>query len=120
MGYLQIELGSVKRGLKFDIGTLKCLQDLYSVDPFNFQTESTSMSDLLPYATKIVHAGLVRNSNIKKEAVDITIDQIDEWVSELDLPTLTDIVTAYNEVFTRKVPSANGEVGKDTQPVILQ
>jgi hypothetical protein len=118
MSYLQIEIGGEKRGLKFDIGTLKCLEKLYDVDPFNFKTESNSMADLLPYATKIVHAGLVRNSVVKKEAVEFTAEQIDEWVSEMDLPTLTDIANAYNEIFARKTPSANGEVGKDTQSVL--
>lgn len=120
MGYLQFEIGGQKRGLKFDIGTLKCLQDLYNVDPFAFKSESNSMTELLPYATKILHAGLVRNCNIKKEAADFKVEEVDEWVAELDLPTLTDIANAYNLIFTRKTPSANGEVGKDTQPAILQ
>jgi hypothetical protein len=120
MAYLQYEIGGQKRGLKFDIGTLKCLEKLYNVDPFNFKAESNSMADLLPYATKIVHAGLVRNCEAKKEAVDFPFEQVDEWISEMDLPTLTDIANAYNEIFARKVPSANGEVGKDTQAVNLQ
>lgn len=120
MGYLNIEIGGEKRGLKFDIGTLKTLQDLYDIDPFTFKAEANGIGELLPYATKIVHAGLVRNAVIKKEAVAINAEMVDVWVSELDIPTLTDIVTAYNEIFTRKVPSANGEVGTDTQAVILQ
>jgi hypothetical protein len=118
MSYLQIEIGGEKRGLKFDIGTLKCLEKLYNVDPFNFRTESNSMADLLPYATKITHAGLKRNSDIKKDGAIFSAEQVDEWVAEMDLPTLTDIANAYNEIFARKNPSANGEVGKDTQPVL--
>jgi hypothetical protein len=120
MGYLKIEIGGEKRGLKFDIGTLKTIQDLYEIDPFTLRAETNTLRELLPYATKIVHAGLKRNAVIKKQATDFTPEQLDEWVSELDIPTLTDIVTAYNEIYTRKIPSANGEVGSDTQPVILQ
>src|SRR5688572_8042388 len=99
MGYLNIEIGGEKRGLKFDIGTLKCLQDLYNIDPFTFKAETNGLAELLPYATKIVHAGLTRNAAIKKSGEAFTAEQADEWVSDLDIPTLTDIVTAYNEIF---------------------
>lgn len=120
MGYLNYEIGGEKRGLKYDIGTLKCFQDLYGIDPFEFRIESNQFGELFPFALKIFHAGLVRNAVIKKEAFTLSVEQVEELASELDIPTLTDIVNEWNGIMTRKIPSANGEVSKDTQPVNLQ
>lgn len=115
--YLSLELGGKARGLKFNIGTLRCLKDVAGIDPINFKAESDTLSDLLPYAEKIMHAALLSNCLSKKEAPDFTADDITEWFNELDLPTITDIINRYNGIFTTGKPSVNGEVGKDTQLV---
>lgn len=120
MGYLQIEIGGEKRGLKFDIGTLKCFQDLFGIDPFEFKIDSSQFHELFPFALKIFHAGLARNAAIKKEALNLSAEQVEELACEMDIPLLTDIVTEWNSIMVRKVPSANGEVSADTQPIILQ
>jgi hypothetical protein len=115
MNYLQLELGGQKRGLKFDIGTLKVLRDQFDIDPFTFRTESNSLTELLPYATKIIYSAALRNLRVKKEPEDITYEQFESWVDELDIPTISLAVSCYNGIFVTKSPSANGEVGKDTQ-----
>jgi hypothetical protein len=112
-------LGGVSRGLKFNIGTLKCLKDVTGVDPTDFKAESSNFSDLLPYAEKILHAALLSNCLSKKEPPDFTAEDITTWMNELDVPTLTMVINLYNGIFAIQTPSANGEVGKDTQPVIV-
>ena len=119
MKYLQLELGGEKRGLKFDIGTLKCLHETYNVEPFDFRTEANKLTEVLPFATKIIHSAMLRNCEVKKEPPGFTQQQVEEWVYELDLPVIQDVVTAYNGIFIRRDPSANGEVGADTQQVIV-
>jgi hypothetical protein len=117
--YLSLELGGVQRGLKFNIGTLKCLKDVTGLDPTDFKAESTKFSDLLPYAEKILHAALLSNCLSKKELADFTADDVTNWMDELDIPTITMVINLYNGIFTVPTPSANGEVGKDTQPAIV-
>lgn len=113
--YLSLELGGKTRGLKFNIGTLKCLKDVAGVDPLDFKAESDKLSDLLPYAEKILHAALLSNCLSKKEDPDFTTEDVTEWVNELDIPTVTDIIGRYNGIFSTPKSQANGEVGADTQ-----
>jgi hypothetical protein len=115
--YLSLELGGKVRGLKFNIGTLRCLKDVAGVDPLDFKAESDKLSDLLPYAEKILHAALLSNCLSKKEAPDFTAEDIAAWFNDLDLPIITDVINRYNGIFSTNKPSANGEVGKDTQIV---
>jgi hypothetical protein len=115
--YLSLELGGKVRGLKFNIGTLRCLEQVAAVDPLNFKAESDKLSDLLPYAEKIFYAALLSNCLSKKEAPDFTADDVTEWLNDLDVPIITDIINRYNGIFLTTKPSVNGEVGKDTQLV---
>lgn len=117
--YLSLELGGKARGLKFNIGTLRCLKDVAGVDPLDFKAESDKFSDLLPYAEKILHAALLSNCLSKKEHADFTDADVSEWMNELDVPTITEIITLYNGIFSTPKLSANREVGKDTQSVIV-
>lgn len=117
--YLSLELGGKQRGLKFNIGTLKCLKDVTGMEPTDFKAESTSFTDLLPYTEKILHAALLSNCLSKREPADFTAEDVSVWLNELDVPTMTLIINLYNGIFTVPQPSANGEVGKDTQPVIV-
>ena len=113
--YLSLELGGKARGLKFNVGTLRCLKETTGIDPLDFKYESDKLGDLLPYAEKIMYAALLSNCLSKKEAPDFTADDVAEWFNDLDFPTITDIINRYNGIFTTGKPSVNGEVGKDTQ-----
>jgi len=112
--YLSLELGGKPRGLKFNVGTLRCIKDIVGIDPFDFKIQSESFADIMPYAEKIFHAALLSNSLSKKEAADYTTEDVTDWFNELDMPTITDIINRYNSIFSAST-SANGEVGKDTQ-----
>jgi hypothetical protein len=115
--YLSLELGGKARGLKFNIGTLRCLEPIAGVDPLEFKAESGKLSDLLPYAEKIFYAALLANCLSKKEAADFTAEDVAEWFNELDLATITNVISRYNAILSDGKPSVNGEVGKDTQLV---
>ena len=115
--YLSLELGGKARGLKFNIGTLRCLEQATGADPLNFKAESDKLSDLLPYAEKILYAALLSNCLSKKEAPDFSAEDVTEWLNDLDVWTITDVITRFNGIFSSNKPSVNGEVGKDTQLV---
>lgn len=115
--YLSLELGGKARGLKFNVGTLRCLKDVAGVDPLDFKAESDKLSDLLPYAEKILYAALLSNCLSKKEAPDFSAEDVTDWLNELDISTITEVITQYNAIFQAKKHSVNGEVGKDTQLV---
>jgi len=114
--YMPLEIGGKVRGLKFNVGTLKCLRDITGADPLQFKAEGESFDDILPYAIKITHAALLSNCLSKKEAPDFTADDIEQWVNDLSGYDLTEIIMYFNRIFKQPNPSANGEVSKDTQP----
>jgi hypothetical protein len=114
--YMCLELGGIARGLKFNIGTLRCLSDVAGIDPIDFKAESNKLNDLLPFAEKIFHAALLSNCLSKKDAPDFTKEDISEWFNDLDFKTVTSIINHYNSIFNTGKESANGEVSKDTQP----
>lgn len=115
--YISVELDGKARGLKFNIGTLRCLKDVAGVDPLEFKAESGKFEDILPYAEKIFHAALLANCLSMRVAPDFTSEDVTTWFNDLDIPTITEITSCYNGIFTSDKPSANGEVGKDTQIV---
>lgn len=112
---MTLELGGVARGMKFNIGTLKCLGDITGIDPLSYKAESSNFSDLLPYAIRITHAALLSNCLSKKVDPDFTAADVEEWVNDLSVIELTEIVNHYNAIFASPKAQANGEVGADTQ-----
>lgn len=115
--YMSLEIGGKVRGLKFNVGTLKCLGDIINgEDPLKFKAQSDNFADILPYATKIAHAAMLSNCLSKKEAPDFTAEDVEQWVNDLSGFDLTTIINNYNGIFNQPKSSANGEVGKDTQP----
>jgi hypothetical protein len=115
--YLSLELGGKARGLKFNVGTLRCFQTQFNIDPLQFKAESDDFKGILPFAEKILHAALLSNCLSKKEAPDFSAEDITEWIDELSGYEITKICTTWNDMWSAPKTTANGEVGKDTQPV---
>jgi hypothetical protein len=118
--YITLLLGEKERGLKFNVGTLNFLQSEFDIDPLLFKAESTGWKDLLPYAVKIIYVAMLSNCRSKKEEPDFKLADVEQWAEELTGADLTQVVNMWNGqfIFSQKEPSANGEVGKDTQPVL--
>ena len=113
--YMSLEIGGRVRGLKFNVGLLKCLEQIIGSDPLEYKSQSGSFVDILPFAINITHAALLSNCLSKKEAPDFTAEDVEQWVNDLSGFELTDIISRYNGIFNQPKPSANGEVGHDTQ-----
>jgi hypothetical protein len=69
---------------------------------------------------KIIYVALLSNCRSKKEEPDFKLADVEQWAEELTGADLTQVVNMWNGqfIFSQKEPSANGEVGKDTQPVL--
>lgn len=115
--YMALEVGGAVRGLKFNVGTLKCLGDILESDPLQYKVEGESFAQILPYAINIVHAALLSNCLSKKTEPDFTAEDVAQWVDELSIGELQDIIQHFNNIFALPKALANGEVGKDTQTV---
>jgi hypothetical protein len=73
-------------------------------------------ADILPYAINITYAALLSSCLSKKEVPDFTAEDVAQWVIDLSGYELTEVINRYNGIFAQPKSSANGEVGKDTQP----
>lgn len=121
--YISLELGGQKRGLKYDIGTMRFMNDVYDVDPFTLKSDGTDYKSIHPHVVKIIHVGLLRNAQIKKEPVDFKESDVIEWIDQLESYwELHQPLLAWNRLVTPKAestePSANGEAG--TEQVTFQ
>lgn len=72
MSYLQLEIGGQRRGLKFN-------QMAYVL--FYQHVDLAEYLATMYYA--IVYAGLKANAYVKREELDVTFEQVCEWVDEM-------------------------------------
>jgi hypothetical protein len=117
--YMSLELGGKVRGLKFNVRTLDCFQELFGIDPLTFKAESESYKDIRPYAEKIFHAALLSNCLSKKEQPDFVAEDVAEWMKDLSGYEITTVCTTWNGMWLTPNTAVNGEVGKDTQAAIV-
>lgn len=110
---MSLQLGGKARGLKFNIGTLQKLKEVYDVDPLNWKSEGTTWDNVFPYGVKILHAALLSNCMSKKEEPDFTQENVEEWALELSAGDLTEVINSYNRIWSTSKEKANGEVSKD-------
>ena len=108
--YQQIELGGVKRGLKFNIGTIFIARKV-SKDISAYTQRKDVDEELVPIAT-IVYAALLSNCNSKKADPDFSMDDVMDWI--LELPSMRELnrITEpfYDLMKTDDVPQeVNGE-----------
>lgn len=112
---MNITLSGKEYGLKFNIGTLNVLHEQFGIDPLKFKAESDSWKDLLPYACMILYAALSAFCRSNKNTLGFSPADVEEMMDDLSVTDLTDIITAYNNIFNRVTPSVNGEVDKGAQ-----
>jgi hypothetical protein len=108
--YIQADLGGAKRGLKFNLGTLRHIGDITGADPLGFSVRSENfVRDL----SVIVYAAMLSNCDSKQSEPDFTQSDVDRWVGEIeDMNEALAIVTAFHNAYKVEV---SGEEAKDTR-----
>lgn len=103
-GYLQIELGGKKQGLKFGNYALLAYSKLNGTAPGQLRKvddgedpkAELSETDYLKLITDLVYVGLLNNYYVKRQEADFTMEDVLVWVDDMDLELMGEIV----EVFT--------------------
>lgn len=91
-GYINIELGGVKRGIKFGNRALLDIMAKHQVNEgikFSF--------DLV---VDLVYFGLINNCMIKKENVDFALSDVEAWVDDVDMPLLLEIFQTFEASYS--------------------
>lgn len=114
MKYMQLELGGEKRGLKFNVGTLKRLNENFDIDPLHWQIKESTLQEVLPYVEKITFAALINNCIANGHQPNFTFEMVQRWVEDLDPEQIAEIATIYNSMLTGK-QKASTEGGENTQ-----
>jgi len=96
-GYLQIELGGKKQGLKFNIGAFRFIGELTNGDPLRFAKSSDDLGEQYRIVKTLVHAGLLSNALSKGVDPDFTDKDVTAWVSELSAAEGSEIINAFAE-----------------------
>jgi hypothetical protein len=114
--YLQFDFGGKILGAKFNNRTINIIGELTGVDPLTFVPKSETWTDLLAYTGVLFHAALLSNLATKKEDPDFDAEQVKEWLLDMDTAQVYYINQVYQQSLNPTIVTANGEVGKDTQP----
>ena len=96
--YHTLELGGQRRGLKFNFGTLRFIGELTGNDPLLLAQASTP-KEIFNQARIIVQAGMMSNYLSLKKEVDFTGEEVADWLSELPINTVMEVVTAFSKSF---------------------
>lgn len=101
-GYIQLELGGKKRGVKFGNYALMEYSKLNNtgVVEFNDDNEIKLCADLL-------YCGLKNNCYIKREIQDFTYEDVMLWVDEMPMEQITEITKVFEETVKSSQAVAN-------------
>ena len=86
MSYIKVNIGGQERGLKFNQGALVTFQN--KIDPNN-------IAGTTGYA--LIWAGLNANAYVKGEEFTETFETVCDWVDELDVETITEVIKTFQE-----------------------
>lgn len=94
-GYIQLELGGKKRGVKF--GNYALME--YSKLNGTGVAEVTEPNPIILCAD-LLYCGLKNNCFIKREVEDFTREDVLMWVDEMPMDKITEIILAFQESVT--------------------
>lgn len=104
-GYVNIELGGKKRGIKFGNRALLDIMSKHQVTgdiKFSF--------DLV---VDLIFFGLVNNCMIKKENVDFNEEDVAAWADDMALPDLMEVFNVFQKSYAGEtIPGAGQTVTK--------
>ena len=107
--YMTLFLGGLERGLKFNFGTLRFIGELSGNDPLLMTTTAGAM-DQFTQSRIIIHAALLSNYLSMKKQVDFTEAEVIDWVSELSMQQVTEVIQVFTGAF-----AVGGEASANTQ-----
>ena len=91
-GYIQLELGGKKRGVKFGNYALMEYSKLNGSGVAEFNE-----SNPIKLCADLVYCGLKNNCFVKKETEDFTYDDVVAWVDDMPITQITEITKVFEE-----------------------
>ena len=91
-GYIQLELGGKKRGVKFGNYALMEYSKINNTGVAEFTEENP-----IKLCADLVYCGLKNNCFIKKEIEDFTQDDVLLWVDDMPMAKITQIIQVFEE-----------------------
>lgn len=91
-GYIQLELGGKKRGVKFGNYALIEYSKLNNTGVVEFNEQNP-----IKLCADLVYCGLKNNCFIKKELEDFTYEDVIGWVDDMPISRITEITQAFEE-----------------------
>jgi hypothetical protein len=91
-GYIQLELGGKKRGIKFGNYALMEYSKINGTGVVEFNEENP-----IKLCSDLIYCGLKNNSYIKKEIMDFTMDDVLVWVDDMPMSQVTDVISLFEE-----------------------
>jgi hypothetical protein len=98
-GYIQLELGGKKRGVKFGNYALMEYSKLNNTGVVEFNDQNP-----IKLCADLVYCGLKNNCFIKKEIEDFTYDDVVIWVDDMPVEQITEVT----KVFEASVKATQG------------
>lgn len=100
-GYIQLELGGKKRGVKFGNYALIEYSKLNGTGVVEFNEQNP-----IKLCADLVYCGLKNNCFVKKEIEDFTYEDVVMWVDDMPIQQITEIT----QVFEESVKATQGVV----------
>ena len=91
-GYIQLELGGKKRGVKFGNYALIEYSKLNNTGVVEFNEQNP-----IKLCADLVYCGLKNNCFIKKELEDFTYEDVIGWVDDMPISRITEITQVFEE-----------------------
>jgi hypothetical protein len=107
-GYIQLELGGKKRGIKFGNYALIEYSKLNNKGVVEFDEQNP-----IKLCADLIYCGLKNNYFIKREVEDFTYDDVIAWVDNMPIQQITEVTN----VFEESVKASQGVV--DIQEAII-
>lgn len=105
-GYINIEIGGQKRGIKFGNRALLDIMSKHQLSGGNIKFSFDLVVDLVYY-------GLINNCMVKKQNVDFTEEEVGEWVDDMQLPDLMSVFNTFQASYAGEtLPGAEKAVTK--------
>jgi hypothetical protein len=91
-GYIQLELGGKKRGIKLGNYALMEYSKITGSGVVEFNNENP-----IKLCTDLIYCGLKNNAYIKRETMDFTMDDVLVWVDDMPIEQINDVINLFHE-----------------------